>query len=710
MNRLFSVPFPFIVRAHVKVFLAYDVAAGTGTELTEGLGGFSWISDTQIQTTTAPPVGETLTVIRRTPSGAQLVVWAPGSPPTQNDLNTADLQALYVIQEQADLTAAAVTTALTAAAAANAAVAAVAAALPYQPIAAVANIPASPTNGQRIEIINTTGLATFTPLAGKPLGFLGGTDVKARLVYGTPVLASWNWVDYFPIDPDGRYAGINFTQSGTGATPRALATKLRDGLISVKDFGALGNGITDDTAAFNAAIASTSETQVGILIPKGNYRLATSPVAGGKTITWFIDKGVTTTNGAGNVGATLPGAMVSNGIVWPQWVGGTAAKYNGPWSYYVSTSAELICPADSRLAYSALCNPTTPLGGANIGFAAGALNQTSGTGQGSTWNFYGSSVADSSSPNATTQCIELDITALAGSQDKTYGIVIAAGGEIAEHYNPSISFKSVGSAVQISNNSDPAFSNCDFLNGIVIQKNAISPSLNNAVYMASGHAIRWFNTGNSFCAQVSASTTTAAQATWIDISSNGTLFQTLGGSGLFQVDNSPTTGATNNFLAVSPGIASGDAPRMSAKGADANVDLALQPKGAGFVSILSGGLSLPQNSPVRWLNGSTLLGSIASNQFGTQILNPASQILFQVSSAYSSTSANWLTVDSAVAGGAPKIWCQGSNANIDLALEPKGTGVLNISSSGVSGSVGSLFGYLSVKVNGTPFKIPLYNP
>ncbi len=206
-NRLFSVPFPFIVRAHVKVYLGYDVAAGTGTELVNGTG-FIWLSDTQIQTTVAPALGTTLTVIRKTPNGSQLVVWAPGSPPTQADLNTAGLQSLYVVQEQADLTASAVTTATSAAAAANAAVAAVAAALPYQPIAAVANIPASPTAGQRIEISNTTGLGSFTPLAGKPTGFVGGTDVKARLVYGTPNAAAWNWIDYFPVDPDGRYATI----------------------------------------------------------------------------------------------------------------------------------------------------------------------------------------------------------------------------------------------------------------------------------------------------------------------------------------------------------------------------------------------------------------------------------------------------------------------------------------------------------------------
>jgi hypothetical protein len=214
-NRLFTVAFPFIVRAHVKVYLNYDVAAGTGTQLVDGTG-FTWLSDTQIQTTVAPALGVTLTVIRKTPNGSQLVVWAPGSPPTPADLNTADLQSLYVIQEQADLTEAAVITATAAAATANAAAAAVAAALLYQPVANVASIPASPVVGQRIEISNTTGLGAYSPVSGRPAGFVGSSGVKARLIYGTPTAAAWNWIDYFPVDPDGRYATI--TAANTAQT------------------------------------------------------------------------------------------------------------------------------------------------------------------------------------------------------------------------------------------------------------------------------------------------------------------------------------------------------------------------------------------------------------------------------------------------------------------------------------------------------------
>jgi hypothetical protein len=61
-------------------------------------------------------------------------------------------------------------------------------------------------------------------------------------------------------------SGVNYIATGTGAITRTTASKLAD-TVSVKDFGAVGNGVTDDTAAIQAAI----NTGKNVYIPTGTY-------------------------------------------------------------------------------------------------------------------------------------------------------------------------------------------------------------------------------------------------------------------------------------------------------------------------------------------------------------------------------------------------------------------------------------------------------
>ena len=62
-----------------------------------------------------------------------------------------------------------------------------------------------------------------------------------------------------------------FTQVGTGAVPRTFQTKGED-VISVKDFGAVGDGTTDDTAAFLTAETNGFATTM----PEGTYKLTSA--------------------------------------------------------------------------------------------------------------------------------------------------------------------------------------------------------------------------------------------------------------------------------------------------------------------------------------------------------------------------------------------------------------------------------------------------
>jgi len=66
---------------------------------------------------------------------------------------------------------------------------------------------------------------------------------------------------------------LSFLQSGTGAVSRTVQAKERD-IVSVKDFGAVGDGTTDDTAAIQAAI--TANYNKCIYFPAGTYKVTSS--------------------------------------------------------------------------------------------------------------------------------------------------------------------------------------------------------------------------------------------------------------------------------------------------------------------------------------------------------------------------------------------------------------------------------------------------
>lgn len=93
--------------------------------------------------------------------------------------------------------------------------------------------------------------------------WLGGVGYKFKLA--TPANVDvWTQDNIAP----GSSANMTYTPAGTGAVTTTVQAKLRES-VSVKDFGATGNGSTDDTAAFTAALATGANE---ILVPAGNYR------------------------------------------------------------------------------------------------------------------------------------------------------------------------------------------------------------------------------------------------------------------------------------------------------------------------------------------------------------------------------------------------------------------------------------------------------
>lgn len=97
---------------------------------------------------------------------------------------------------------------------ADAALAAVAAAIDYDPCANVSAIP-TVTVATYLEVIDSTGIESFTPLTGVPSGFVGDSGLTVRIAYD-PSQSTWDFVQYFAIDPESRY--FSATQGNTATT------------------------------------------------------------------------------------------------------------------------------------------------------------------------------------------------------------------------------------------------------------------------------------------------------------------------------------------------------------------------------------------------------------------------------------------------------------------------------------------------------------
>ena len=121
-----------------------------------------------------------------------------------NTANTTANSATSTANTASTNASSAVTTANSASATANAASAAVANAAFYSPIAALANLPSSPANEDRVEMLDSTGVQSSSAVSGVPTGFVGSSDLTVRLQYNSST-SKWAWQQYFADDPENRY-------------------------------------------------------------------------------------------------------------------------------------------------------------------------------------------------------------------------------------------------------------------------------------------------------------------------------------------------------------------------------------------------------------------------------------------------------------------------------------------------------------------------
>ena len=65
---------------------------------------------------------------------------------------------------------------------------------------------------------------------------------------------------------------VGFIQTGTGAVSRSALAKSRD-VLCIKDFGAVGDGVADDTAAMTAGIVAALAQRRALYLPGGIYKI-----------------------------------------------------------------------------------------------------------------------------------------------------------------------------------------------------------------------------------------------------------------------------------------------------------------------------------------------------------------------------------------------------------------------------------------------------
>lgn len=128
--------------------------------------------------------------------------------------------------------------------------------------------------------VSGTGFSTY--LASPPA--IGGTAANA---------GSFTTLSASTANPS-----LNYLASGTGAVSRSYASKSGD-VISVKDYGATGNGSTNDTTAVTSAITAACGSGAGntpggsVYFPPGNYLL--SPITITQSNCYLIGAGAQAT-------------------------------------------------------------------------------------------------------------------------------------------------------------------------------------------------------------------------------------------------------------------------------------------------------------------------------------------------------------------------------------------------------------------------------
>ena len=254
----------------------------------------------------------------------------------------------------------------------------------------------------------TTPLATYTSSSGGTANtnpiildsrgeanvWLNGVSYKLKLTSSTDVeiwtVDNLNGADQATLAALAASSGsslVGYTQGGSGAVATTVQSKLRQ-LVSVMDFGATGDGATDDTTAISNAIQSM--TNGGILyFPSGTY-LCSSSVVNATTIPQsitFLAGGAGVQGDTGGTQITYSGTGICFNIQFNTGtasIGGwrfqnfefkatNAAGSIFQWNDYTLTPASATPPRTIRQVQYSQCTFSGPSGASVTGFAISGM-------------------------------------------------------------------------------------------------------------------------------------------------------------------------------------------------------------------------------------------------------------------------------------------------------------------------------------------------
>ena len=153
------------------------------------------------------------------------------------------------------------------------------------------------TQGQTVFTLTTL---TYQPATNNLLVFVNGSkqilgtnfiETSSTVVTFVDGLNVGDVVDFCTATPINTSvvtaAQVSYNEGGTGAVTTTVEAKLQES-VSVKDFGAVGNGTTDDTVAIQAALNAVAGSGLTLVFPPSTsfYRITTTLYPKSYTTIW----------------------------------------------------------------------------------------------------------------------------------------------------------------------------------------------------------------------------------------------------------------------------------------------------------------------------------------------------------------------------------------------------------------------------------------